>query len=150
MRINSEIDKDDYAAEKAKIDKRIAEIGCSATNSPTEEVNVEKLLSFGLQYMTCLGNNWQTIKDPERKALLQKTVLKEGISYNKIGGAFSTPILSPIFALNKRFETGLSDLVAGPRFARGPTGYEPVELLLLHPAIWEHYIPNYLICNREL
>lgn len=30
-------------------------------------------------------------------------------------------------------------LVAGPGFAPGPTGYEPVEVLLLHPAIL--YLP---------
>ena len=33
-------------------------------------------------------------------------------------------------------------IVAGTRFARMPTGYEPVEVLLLQPAINPYYTPS--------
>ena len=134
LRINNEISKEDYATEKAKVEKRLNNITVSSNSFQTEEVNIDELASFGMDFISHVDTEWQTIKDPERRAILQKTVLKEGIAYNKIADAFSTAILSPIFALNERFQGDSSLLVAGPRFAREPSGYEPDEILLLHPA----------------
>lgn len=50
---------------------------------------------------------------------------------------FSDPFLNPGPATKKALMRFFL-LVAGPGFAPGSRGYEPRELLLLHPAMCEH------------
>ena len=40
-------------------------------------------------------------------------------------------------------------IVAGARFARTPTGYEPVEVLLLQPALSGYYTPFWILLQTR-
>jgi hypothetical protein len=55
--------------------------------------------------------------------------------YNKTAGTFGTAVLSPVFTLFQESTGKDSDFVAGAGIAPAPEGYEPSEVLLLHPAM---------------
>ena len=50
--------------------------------------------------------------------------------------SYGTAVLSPVFTLNRTFTGAKSELVAGAGIAPAPSGYEPDEVLLLHPAMY--------------
>ena len=84
--------------------------------------------------MRDLARQWLDLKEVKQKQRLQRLVLPQGITYDKLTKSFGTPFLSPVFTLSRDFDGDESHLVAGTRIALMPQGYEPCEVLLLHPA----------------
>ena len=134
MRAEGEISKEEFLDMKAKLDNQIAAAQVTAKNPEIETSNLENVLSQSINFLKGIVKFWEKIKDVKQKQRLQRMVLPQGLTYDKITKTFGTAVLSHIFRLSGTFDGGSSCLVAPPGIAPGPPAYETGEVLLLHSA----------------
>lgn len=117
MRLNNEINGDDFLRLKDKLDIQISQIRLSEQEANTGNFDIEKALSFVIPFLSNPDRIWQNMKTIGEKQHYQKVVFPKGFSYDKSSDAYCTAILSPIFKLNEEFEGDKTHLVAGAGFA---------------------------------
>ncbi|RJQ36868.1 hypothetical protein C4552_03200 [Candidatus Parcubacteria bacterium] len=134
MRMNGEISREEFTSNKDSIENQIVGLRISQNESAIDELDAEAVVNFGTRFIADISNNWVAATDIKVKQRIQNVVFPEGLTYDKTAGAFCTAVLSPVFELSQRFTGNESGLVAGPGIAPGPGGYEPPDVLLVHPA----------------
>lgn len=124
MRINGEINKEEFISSKENLENQIAVLNISLNETKTDELDLETKLSYALQFMRDLQRQWQDM-DVNDKQRLQKLIFPSGIIYDKNTKEFGTAEMSPIFELNRTFTGNKTHLVAPEGIEPPPPGYEP-------------------------
>ncbi|MFH1956152.1 MAG: recombinase family protein, partial [Patescibacteria group bacterium] len=138
MRMKQEISKEDFLKLKDNLDNQITGIYISRNEAKISEFDFGAAVTYAVNFARNITRLWQEADDDvRRKQRLQKLVLPKGIIYDKNTGEFGTAVLSQIFKLSEEFDGNASNLVAGIGIAPMAGGYEPPEILLLHPAIFK-------------
>jgi hypothetical protein len=84
----------------------------AAKEGQGDDFDMQTAISRATTIVSRIADEWKALKPPHQQRL-QRTVLPQGVSYQKDAGMFGTAILSPIFRLNETFLTSKSDFVAG-------------------------------------
>lgn len=112
MRLDGEIDREEYLSMKLSLENELTAINISKNETEIDRLDAQTSLTYFKKFVGDIAKHWRgmNVKQQQR---LQKLVLPEGITYNKTAGAYGTAVLSPIFELNCHFVDGESVLVAG-------------------------------------
>lgn len=149
MRVDGEIDKEQYTKLKLDTELRIAQFTDSIEETISIESDLERRMEISLENITNLPTVWEEA-DIDQRIKLQKAVLPDGMSYDKGSGLFGTAPLSYLFRLFWDFPMEESVLVAGPGIEPGSGGYEPPEVPLLYPAKYSFGFDLYSGQPREV
>ncbi len=122
MRLDGEIDRDEYLSMKASLENELAALTISKNEVEIDRLDAETALTYFRKFVTDMARHWRGMNVRQQKRL-QKVVLPMGIVYNKTASSFGTAVLSPIFRLNDQFVDGQSVLVAGSGIEPESGGY---------------------------
>ncbi len=136
MRAEGDLSKDEYKKLRGELDSQIATTKISANETEIERLDLEARLTYAKQYIHNMARIWQDLPI-DKQIKMQKVVLPEGVTYNKESGTFGTAPLSYAIKLLSQSPLKESYIVAGPGLEPGSGGYEPPEVPLLHPAIFQ-------------
>ncbi len=109
MREEGSYDKEEFVERKKAVDNEIASVQSSLDSTRFDDFDIEKALSYAIDFISDLAKQWLEIPFHLRPRF-QKLIFPDGIPYDRKKG-IGTPKLGYIYELNQKFIDSKSSMV---------------------------------------